>query len=50
MLSRYIDKVDSVAYMVNVLGQTEKVRGFLSTTARSERGRELPDRTDLCPG
>eukprot|EP00200_Dunaliella_tertiolecta_P002289 CAMPEP_0202352704 /NCGR_PEP_ID=MMETSP1126-20121109/8784_1 /ASSEMBLY_ACC=CAM_ASM_000457 /TAXON_ID=3047 /ORGANISM="Dunaliella tertiolecta, Strain CCMP1320" /LENGTH=312 /DNA_ID=CAMNT_0048944957 /DNA_START=140 /DNA_END=1078 /DNA_ORIENTATION=- len=40
--AQYIDKVDSVAYMVNVLGQTEKVRGFLSTSARSERG--LPRR------
>lgn len=40
--AQYIDKVDSVAYMVNVLGQTARVRDFLSQTARSERG--LPRR------
>ncbi|KAF5827885.1 hypothetical protein DUNSADRAFT_18588 [Dunaliella salina] len=39
--AQYIDKVDSVAYMVNVLGQTEKVRGFLSASARSERGEPI---------
>jgi len=39
---RYNDKVDSVAYMVNVLGQTERVRGFLMERARSKGG--LPRR------
>lgn len=39
---RYLDKVDSVAYMVNVLGQTERVRSFLIAPARSDRG--LPRR------
>lgn len=40
--AQYMDKVDSVAYMVNVLGQTARVREFLSSRARSERG--LPRR------
>lgn len=39
---QYSEKLDSIAYLVNVLGQTDKVRGFLRQRARSEKG--LPRR------
>jgi len=38
----YMEKLDSVAYLVNVLGQTTKVRAFLRAPAKAERG--LPKR------
>jgi hypothetical protein len=39
---QYEEKTDSIAYMVNVLGQTQRVRTVLSAKARSEKG--LPKR------
>lgn len=39
---QYMEKIDSIAYLVNVLGQTEKVRSFLAAPAKSQKG--LPPR------
>jgi hypothetical protein len=35
---QYMEKLDAVATMVNVLGQTDKVRSFLSAPAKSQNG------------
>jgi len=39
---QYMDKIESIAYMLNVLGQTLKVREFLGAPAKSQKG--LPRR------
>ncbi|KAL6746600.1 hypothetical protein V8C86DRAFT_1820329 [Haematococcus lacustris] len=39
---QYMEKMDSVAYLVNVLDQTQLVRAFLQKPAKSEKG--LPKR------
>ena len=39
---QYMDKLDSIAMLVNRLGQTDKVRAFLKAPAKSHKG--LPPR------
>ncbi|KAI8467626.1 MAG: hypothetical protein J3K34DRAFT_523609 [Monoraphidium minutum] len=39
---QYADKIDNIAQLVNVLGQTDKVRAFLTAPARASKG--LPPR------
>jgi hypothetical protein len=39
---QYAEKLDNVAQLVNVLGQTDKVRAFLNAPAKATKG--LPPR------
>jgi hypothetical protein len=40
--AQYMEKLDGVATLVNLLGQTDKVRAFLKAPAKSQKG--LPAR------